>query len=416
MYAAACNPSRRAKQSTQRPILPVPAMSGPPSPEGSEFDPASSPQPAPAKRGRKPGPLSRAARETQRKLNHSIIEKARRTKINDALASLRQLVPVDYKQAPQEQEEDADEAGTKKKGKREEKEKEFKLEILERTVVFLKDLLDRVEVLEANTAAGGPNVVCSKCTTSATSPRPVAHTATPDIDTSAIVRKRKHSILSSSSSDDTITKRPRAQSIAQEHQRQRLPSISSWLEPQIDPQLQMPGSQSPAIFNAAGTHGLPSPPSSTHFIPQQSLHVSAVPALSLGASTLSSPSFGPIATAGTSGRARTSTASSKASSNSSPDSYRPLRLTESPRRTPEDENAASLLLQISASPVLGPGIGIGGIGGIGMAKGFDMSKMRTACATPNPQARAQAPVGGGGGAVQAQTPGSMLGLVGKPGV
>ena len=40
--------------------------------------------------------MSRAARETQRKLNHSIIEKARRTKINDALATLRQLVPSDF--------------------------------------------------------------------------------------------------------------------------------------------------------------------------------------------------------------------------------------------------------------------------------------------------------------------------------
>ena len=50
----------------------------------------------PAKRGRKPGPLSRSAREAQRRLNHSIIEKARRTKINDTLATLRQLEPVDY--------------------------------------------------------------------------------------------------------------------------------------------------------------------------------------------------------------------------------------------------------------------------------------------------------------------------------
>ncbi|KAF5392831.1 hypothetical protein D9757_000991 [Collybiopsis confluens] len=48
-----------------------------------------------AKRGRKPASatsaLSRSAREAQRKLNHSIIEKARRTKINEALGELARL-------------------------------------------------------------------------------------------------------------------------------------------------------------------------------------------------------------------------------------------------------------------------------------------------------------------------------------
>ncbi|KAF9470460.1 hypothetical protein BDN70DRAFT_821348, partial [Pholiota conissans] len=68
-------------------------------------DPSDLPLP-PAKRGRKPGPLSRTAREAQRRLNHSIIEKARRTKINDALAALKQLVPVNYGQ-PQKQAADA---------------------------------------------------------------------------------------------------------------------------------------------------------------------------------------------------------------------------------------------------------------------------------------------------------------------
>ncbi|KNZ74459.1 hypothetical protein J132_06836 [Termitomyces sp. J132] len=89
-YAASVNPDRRAKQistpterTTQRTILLQPAS--PPSTDGSEFKPNS--VRAPVKRG----PLSRAARETQRKLNHSIIEKARRTKINDALTSLKQL-------------------------------------------------------------------------------------------------------------------------------------------------------------------------------------------------------------------------------------------------------------------------------------------------------------------------------------
>ena len=39
--------------------------------------------------------MTRTARESQRKMNHSRIEKARRLKINDALEALRTLVPVD---------------------------------------------------------------------------------------------------------------------------------------------------------------------------------------------------------------------------------------------------------------------------------------------------------------------------------
>ena len=56
----------------------------------------SSTAPGPKKRGRKPGAMSRSARETQRKINHSRIEKARRSKINDALDALRTLVPAEF--------------------------------------------------------------------------------------------------------------------------------------------------------------------------------------------------------------------------------------------------------------------------------------------------------------------------------
>ncbi|KAG5219492.1 BHLH domain-containing protein [Salix suchowensis] len=105
--------------------------------------------PPPARRGRKPSGLSRSAREAQRKLNHSIIEKARRTKINDALATLRELIPADYGRTHEEDEEDEPDQG-KKGGKKEKKEeKEFKLEILVRTVSFMKNLLERIRVLEA---------------------------------------------------------------------------------------------------------------------------------------------------------------------------------------------------------------------------------------------------------------------------
>jgi hypothetical protein len=116
MYAASCNPPRRAKRA--RADSPVPV----------------SPDDPPKRRGRRPGTLSRAAREAQRKANHSLIEKARRTKINDALAALRELVP-----SPDDSDDD---------DRRHKPEKEFKLEILVRTVAHLRALTDRVTQLE----------------------------------------------------------------------------------------------------------------------------------------------------------------------------------------------------------------------------------------------------------------------------
>jgi hypothetical protein len=109
------------------------------------------------KRGRKPAPAaSRSAREQARKTNHSRIEKRRREKINDALATLRQIVPMGVAQSLAAT--PGDDASTvpspalsavgsggggKKRG-----EKEFKLEVLERTVIFVKYLTERVTELE----------------------------------------------------------------------------------------------------------------------------------------------------------------------------------------------------------------------------------------------------------------------------
>ncbi|KIK55603.1 hypothetical protein GYMLUDRAFT_839581 [Collybiopsis luxurians FD-317 M1] len=99
VYNSSVNPSRRVKTTgmPERPLLPrqntntVNDTAGVAPASISESAPTA---PAP-KRGRKPSSavsgLSRSARETQRKLNHSIIEKARRTKINDALAELARL-------------------------------------------------------------------------------------------------------------------------------------------------------------------------------------------------------------------------------------------------------------------------------------------------------------------------------------
>lgn len=62
--------------------------------------------PAPKRRGRKPGNQPRSVRESQRKINHSLIEKARRSKINDALGALKELVPSDYGRARTKDSED----------------------------------------------------------------------------------------------------------------------------------------------------------------------------------------------------------------------------------------------------------------------------------------------------------------------
>ncbi|KAJ6495701.1 hypothetical protein C8R47DRAFT_973942 [Mycena vitilis] len=270
VYAASCNPQRSAKQrprslsesSSASEYTPEPRRIVPLSPKHSKSAMDAEPSTG-AKRGRKPATLSRTAREAQRKLNHSIIEKARRTKINDALATLRQLVPVNYGQ-PAAEEHDAEEDGAKapKKaaGKREEKEKEFKLEILVRTVSFMQDLIDRVAALQDADKSSS----CANCATSS-------------------------------------VKRKRAEEAGEEESRPRLPSISSWL-------VETGQRPSPRASPEFQSH-LPSPPSSTQFAPARTPS-QLPPALSLG----------PIATH--------------------------VLLSA---RTPEDESAASLLLEISAS-------------------------------------------------------------------
>ena len=97
LYAASVNPSRHAKRS--RPSFSAAATPAP----GSFTDAAndrlsrqSAPPSALKKRGRRPKDsvstvLTRAARESARRTNHSRIEKARRLKINRTLEVLREL-------------------------------------------------------------------------------------------------------------------------------------------------------------------------------------------------------------------------------------------------------------------------------------------------------------------------------------
>ncbi|KLO15502.1 hypothetical protein SCHPADRAFT_258469 [Schizopora paradoxa] len=198
LYAATCNPPRRAKrprhdsvslepsisapQSTSSnahnvrirpaPTLPAPTavpispthtlnnkdpLGGPPSATTAETEQTQLP-PA-KKRGRKPnngsGGMSRSARESQRKINHSRIEKARRSKINDALDALRVLVPSNFAS-------EAQPLSAGAHGKKEDKDKEFKLDILERTVLFVRHLVQKIDSLEKQT---GTSAAPSKNTT-----------------------------------------------------------------------------------------------------------------------------------------------------------------------------------------------------------------------------------------------------------
>ncbi|KAJ7668527.1 hypothetical protein DFH06DRAFT_202462 [Mycena polygramma] len=324
VYAASCNPPRSAKQrprslsesSSASEYTPEPRRIVPLSPKHSKAVMDAEPSTG-AKRGRKPATLSRkpatlsrTAREAQRKLNHSIIEKARRTKINDALATLRQLVPVNYGQPAAEDDEadgeDAAKAPKKAAGKREEKEKEFKLEILVRTVSFMQDLIDRVAALEDVNKSSS----CANCATSSVKRKRSEEAG--EEESRPVAKKRHEAELATPETSPSI--RPEVSSPAVPpvtYSGERLPSISSWL-------VETGQRPSPRASPEFQSH-LPSPPSSTQFAPARTPS-QLPPALSLGS----------IAT-----QALLSA------------------------RTPEDESAASLLLEISASsPTFHEGNGI----------------------------------------------------------
>ena len=341
LYSASCNPPRRVKR---LPIVEPASLSiHPPLPMSTIPDIAL--PPAPAKRGRKPGPLSRSAREAQRRLNHSIIEKARRTKINDALATLRQLVPVDYGSSQSQHDDDDDDDdedqddedypdGSKKAkskpkpirgtGKREEKEKEFKLEILVRTVSFLQDLLKRVDTME-NTLS-----VCQHCGANQSCRKRKhgqlynddEHDQPPKLSKVVVRSTEEHGLKPHSSPIAKSLSTPVPTLESPTNGAARLPSISSWLpDLPIDPTLLSPQTK-PNTSPKNQFPYLPSPPSSTLCVPIRTSQVP--PVLNLG----------PVATA----------------------SMVALPLPPPQQHTSEDESAASLLLQIATSPPFRPSI------------------------------------------------------------
>ncbi|OSD00522.1 hypothetical protein PYCCODRAFT_1414259 [Trametes coccinea BRFM310] len=432
-YAASCNPPRRAKRyrtgslvdhdgpsmsvaqsPPQRrvarpPILPKqPSDKGyhlPPSPdtdspsdEEDEYEPGrdATAAPAPKRRGRKPGTLSRSARESLRKLNHSKIEKARRTKINETLATLSSLVNdrasvlpgagADVA-APPTKEDEA--KGKKGKGKAEEK--EFKLDVLVKTVEFMQDLISRVKTLEG--------AMCAQCRAA---DRPIAQDANIRTARDPLKRKRadveellptaRHKRPHSRLDDDEcyggddehglansvedeqpspmpFVSKPSATSpAAAASSSPRLPPIASWLpHPYMDPSSLMSASPSmaPVATRSPTNMQLPSPPSSGRFRPAATL--SNMPALALPgpAQPLDAPPKRPVVLLPRQQQQQQRRQSVSASPS------------VSPTWTPEDETAASLLLEMSSKPSSssaassrsppalpgpGPGLGLGPLG------------------------------------------------------
>ena len=321
-YAASCNPPRQAKRlrsnsiTTSPLVLPISVAPKKPLPQNPSFTPSvakptSDTPPTPNRRGRKPNTSSRAAREAQRKMNHSIIEKARRTKINDALATLRTLVPPQYVQRCQNREGDdnEDELQEDDKGKKPGEEKEFKLDILVRTVSFLQDLTERVKDLEQRE--------CSKCGGSAPS-------------TSQIGHKRKQNLVEEEQEGPLHRTQTSDSSAPTSSTSLRLPSIASWLPSSIDAaQSLLQDKESIRLSTSPRQSYLPSPPNSTHMRPSITTQVPAILALS-------APSTGTGSAA----------SSHRESFSRTPTMISPLL---SPGlRSADDESAASTLLNISS--------------------------------------------------------------------
>ncbi len=303
-----------------------------------------------------------------RRQNHSRIEKARRTKINEALAMLRDLVPADTgrkltltgvdESADDDDDDDefASEHPKKPAKNKQRQEKEFKLEILEKAVLYVQELQEKVCVLEARG--------CARCSNVSISPpqRPKRkHEAMPSSDDydshssmDAITDRPMKRLTSPQSNLSLVPLAPASVSPFIPRSNTRLPSISSWL-PKSIAELGLPESHTPSVNPIQ----LPTPPASGVIGPVASPQVPPTLRLDLPVASLS---------------ARVLPASSQSS----------------PSWTPEDESVASLLLRIktssspktakhgtSVSDLLAPTPGAPGIGDHSRFMGVDEIRVQT---------------------------------------
>ncbi|KAI0080393.1 hypothetical protein K474DRAFT_1657806 [Panus rudis PR-1116 ss-1] len=364
-YTASCNPPRRAKrartsaeasqpstsqpatasQSSRRPhLLPRDSTSGaahgPGDSESSddedEYDPVAAP--APKRRGRKPGPLSRSARESQRKLNHSRIEKARRTKINEALSTLSTLVNEGERRRAKlsgDIREQVQEKG-KASGKGKSEEKEFKLDVLVKAVTYMQELIARVQELE--------NHQCSHCAASTSAAIPVVGKRKRDdviIDVERDGEAYAGDDENGGKDEDVVETSPRTVPrfpSTQPTPSPRLPPIASWLpHPYVDPSCI--AAMSDAV-SPKEPKQLPSPPPSGNTHTSLPTSLSTLPALSLPAPAR--PLMNDLPKKRT---APSSSPEALARRSMSLSAVSPL---VSPAWTPEDEHAATMLLQMSS--------------------------------------------------------------------
>jgi len=223
-----------------------------PFPASVASSPSPSAAPAPRRRGRKPaGPLSKTAREQLRKTNHSVIEKRRREKINEALAALRQLVPNEKAHDPE---------------KKEKEDREFKLEVLVRTVDYLRMMVDKMKKLENGMCVncGGELAPDYPAASGSTLPSPIEPERLPkrkrteyeeeyDSEHEEDGQQLDNKVMEARQSPVFLLQVPNALASASAEQgnRIRLPSISSWM----------------ANASSSSISHLPSPPQSVTFAP-----------------------------------------------------------------------------------------------------------------------------------------------------
>ncbi|KZT64443.1 hypothetical protein DAEQUDRAFT_741263 [Daedalea quercina L-15889] len=441
-YTASCNPPRRAKRprtdaaepapsaahdagSSRTParrarpaILPkstVPGLNSPQhdAPESDSGDEDDYEPDARTttqrRRGRKPGAMSRSARESLRKLNHSRIEKARRTKINETLSTLSTLV----NEAEQEKLREAGGTPTETKAKGKAEEKEFKLDVLVKTVSYLQELIDKVRTLEA-AAEACPH--CSRDRVAGSAPtlkrkRLVEEQSDHDVEMDGSIDDHDDDVEYAGDDEKGDAEPEHDASTLPDHSpalaaaaapasastrptpSPRLPPIAAWLpHPYVDPSCIAAMSDSRAV----ATSQLPSPPLSGPFRAASVVAARDVPAL-----TLPAPAH-PLESDKGAGRPAGEKSAAR-------EERRRGTQSRSPTWTPEDETAASLLLQMSSSPTSmrsgsAPSSSSSTVG----ISAFALPPARRLSLTRMPGEGD--PKKGAGVRIQAETPSSLLGL------